>query len=62
MKALVLTLMLTAAGCSTIDQVARGVAGYCATTTEAERSVMRERIDHKTSPHKVRVQCDALHD
>lgn len=54
---LILAVLMVLAGCSNLDRVAGAVSAYCSGTSESEKVVMRERLDQRTAPHRVRIEC-----
>jgi len=54
-----LFLLLATTACSTItDYAADSVKSYCSSTTELERSAIRERFNTKVAPHQVLIYCE----
>jgi hypothetical protein len=49
----------TLAACATpaTTGAVASMAAYCAAATEAERALIRERLDARYAPYRVRVEC-----
>lgn len=43
--------------CAAPDYVGRAVHRYCDTTTPADRTAVRERVNAAAAPHRVAVDC-----
>ena len=59
MKIVILVFAALMSGCAmTADLAADTVKSYCASTTEAERTVIRELFKARDSPHLLLIYCE----
>lgn len=56
---IIVATVFTTTACTVMSEYAvDSIKSYCATTTEAERTVIRERFNSKVAPHQVLIYCE----
>jgi uncharacterized protein YceK len=55
---IILVAAITLAGCASVERSAKTVTDKICSLSEAEKTVLAERFDDITDPHKIRVVCN----